>query len=76
MNHSLPDSSVHGILQAGILEWGAISSPGNLPSPGIEPVSLLSLALAGGFFTSSATWEAQYTNKYMVFLYRVTFPGG
>ena len=25
--------------------------------PGIEPVSPASLALAGGFFTTSATWE-------------------
>ena len=33
--------------------------PGDLPDPGIEPVSLLSPALAGGFFTISATWEAQ-----------------
>ena len=33
-------------------------SPGALPSPRIEPVSLLSLALAGGFFTTSTAWEA------------------
>jgi len=32
--------------------------PGDLPDPGINPVSLMSLALAGGFFTTSATWEA------------------
>ena len=32
--------------------------PGDLPDPGTEPVSLLSPALAGGFFTTSATWEA------------------
>ena len=25
MNHSLPDSSIHGILQARVLEWGAIA---------------------------------------------------
>jgi len=31
---------------------------GNLPDPGIEPPSLVSPALAGGFFTTSATWEA------------------
>ena len=30
--------------------------PGDLPNPGIEPASP---ALAGGFFTTSATWEAQ-----------------
>ena len=28
-------------------------SPGDLPDPGIEPVSLASPALAGGFFTSN-----------------------
>ena len=33
-------------------------SPGDLPNPGIEPVSLLSPALAGGFFTTSTTREA------------------
>ena len=39
MEYSLPGSSVHGILQAGILEWVAISSPGDLSDPGIEPTS-------------------------------------
>ena len=32
--------------------------PGDLPDPGIELVSLLSLALAGNVFTTSAPWEA------------------
>ena len=36
---SPPGSSVHGILQARILEWVAISSPGDFPNPGIEPES-------------------------------------
>ena len=31
---------------------------GDLPNPGIELAYLLSPALAGGFFTTSATWEA------------------
>ena len=33
---------------------------GNLPDPGIEPASLLSLASAGGFFffTTSTTWAS------------------
>jgi len=31
--------------------------PGDLPDPGIKPTSLMSPALAGGFFTTSATWE-------------------
>ena len=32
---------------------------GDLPDPGIKPASLMSPALAGGFFTTSTTWEAQ-----------------
>ena len=39
MDCSLLVSSVHGILQARILEWVAIPSPGDLPNPGIEPRS-------------------------------------
>ena len=33
MDRSLPGSSVHGILQARILEWVACSPPGDLPDP-------------------------------------------
>ena len=33
--------------------------PGDLPNPGIKPESLISPALAAGFFTTSTTWEAQ-----------------
>ena len=56
---SLPGSSVHGIPQARILEWVVFSPPGDLPNPGIKPASLPSPAVAGKFFTTSATWEAQ-----------------
>ena len=53
MNHSPPGSSVHGICQARILEWVAISfSGGNLLDPGIEPISPASPALAGRFYTT------------------------
>ena len=33
--------------------------PGALPDPGIKPAPLMSPALAGEFFTTSAPWEAQ-----------------
>ena len=36
MDCSLPGSSVHGILQARILEWVAIASSGDLPEPGFH----------------------------------------
>ena len=32
--------------------------PGGLPSPGIEPTSLMSPALAGRSFITGPTWEA------------------
>ena len=37
-------------------------SPGDIPDPEIELESLSSPALAGGFFTTSATWEAPVTS--------------
>ena len=39
MDPSLPGSSVHGLLQARILEYGAISFSRDLLKPGIEPGS-------------------------------------
>ena len=40
MDYSPPGSSVHGILQARILEWVAmVHGSGDLPGPGTEPVS-------------------------------------
>ena len=41
--------------------------PGDPPDPGIELTSLQSHAVAGGFFTTSATWEAQ------LYIYMYTF---
>ena len=35
--------------------------PGHLPDPEIKPMSLMSPALAGRFFTTSATWEALFS---------------
>ena len=37
MDCSPPGSSVHGILQARILEWLPCPPPGDLPYPGIKP---------------------------------------
>ena len=60
----LPGSSVHGILQARILEWVAVPSSGDLPNPGIEP----------GFTTLQAnffilTYNVMYSEK----MYHVYF---
>ena len=58
MDCSPPGSSVHGILQAKILEWVAI--PFSRVSSWCRDQTYISYisALAGEFFTTSATWEA------------------
>ena len=58
MDCSLPGSSVHGILQARKWEWVAMPSSKGSSQPGDWTRISLSLALAGRFFTTSATWEA------------------
>ena len=54
-------------------DWSGLPfpSPGDLPNPGNQPMSLMSPALAGGFFTTSTTWEAPST--YAIFLFP-TYP--
>ena len=58
MDCSPPGSSVHGILQVRVPVWLLCPPPGHLPDPGMEPWSLMSPALAGGFFITSAIWKA------------------
>ena len=58
-NSSVHNSSVHGIILARILEWVAMPSARGASNPGIDSASLVSPALAGRFFTTGATWEAQ-----------------
>ena len=54
MDSSPPGPSVHGVLKARILEWGAMFS-----SRGSSwPTSLMSPVLTGRLFTTSTTWKA------------------
>ena len=51
--------------------------PGDLPDPRIEPLSLMSPALAGGFLTTSVPWEAllkSYSNQWSLLPYIFTLP--
>ena len=64
---SLSDSFVYEVLQARILEWVATLSSRGSSNSGIEHTSLMSPALAGGFFTTSATWEAH------IYVYHIFF---
>ena len=60
MDFNPPGSSVHGISQARVLEWVAISVPGDLPDPGIELMSPASPAMAGRFFTTAPPGKPLY----------------
>jgi len=57
MDCSLPDSSVHGFSRQEYSSGLPCSLPEDLPDPGTEPTSLMSPALVGKLFTTSATWE-------------------
>ena len=56
MDCSLLGSSVHGDSPGMSTDWSGLlcTPPGDLPNPGIEPMSLTSPALARGFLTSEA----------------------
>ena len=56
MDYTPPGFSVHGILQAGVLDELPCPPPQDL-HPGTEPISLTYPVLEGRFFTST-TWEA------------------
>ena len=54
---SPPGPSAHEDSPGQKMEWLPCPPPGDLPDAGTEPTSLTSAELAGGFFTTSATWE-------------------
>ena len=74
MDCSLPGSSVHGILQAKYWSRLLCPPPGDLPDPGIEPVSLMSPALQAGSFTTelpgkpSAVTEEPNSTSSIIFI--------
>ena len=51
--------------------WSGLpcSPPGDLSDPGIEPMSLTSPALTGGFFTTSTTWKAPQESQMVKYSY-------
>ena len=59
MDCSQPDSSVHGIFQARVLEWVAMPSYRSSRPKDQTCVSCVS-CIAGRFFTHWTTWEAPY----------------
>ena len=57
---SLPGFSVHGILQARVLEWVAMRPSRGPSRPRDQPTSPVSTELAGRFFTTNTIWEVLY----------------
>ena len=59
MDYSLPDSSVHGILQARILEWVATPDPPpvDLPDSEIKPASQADSLALSHLGSPQVTWE-------------------
>ena len=55
--------------------WSGLpfSTPRDLPDPGVEPASLMSPALAGGFFTTSASWEAQLSKTWINYSFSLLY---
>ena len=74
MDCSLPGSSVNGILQARILEWVANSFSRGSSWPRDQTVSLTPPALAGRFFTTSATWETSLLSRETLFFSKCVLP--
>ena len=58
---SPPGSSVHGVLQARVLERVPRPPPGDLPDPGVEPASLLSAPSAGRFLATAPPGTSKST---------------
>ena len=63
MDCSPPGSSVHGILQAGILEWVIIFYSRGCSQ--LDLKSLVSFALAGGFNTTAPVGKLQKTHRHL-----------
>ena len=70
MDYNLPGSSVHGILQARVLEWVAISSSRGSSWPR-DLTWVSDVSCIGRFFTTCATWDA---HVYVSPLFWISFP--
>ena len=62
---SPPGSSVYGIFQARTLYWSRFPfpPPGDPPNPETEPASLMSPALAAGFFTTKPPGKTSWNKR-------------
>ena len=65
---SPPGSSIHGIFQARVLEWGAMPSSMWYSQLGTRSTTSATPALTGSFFTNSTTWEVLRHKLWQYFL--------
>ena len=65
-----PSSSLHGILQARILEWVAMPFCRDLPDPKIRPTYPVTPALQAGSLPLGH-WRSQYIYIYCVYVYKL-----
>ena len=68
---SPPGSSIHGILQARILQWVAMPSSRGFSWPKGQTLRISYVSSTGKFFTPGATWDAPL-NLFTVFKMRCT----
>ena len=66
MDYSPPGTSVHGIFQARILEWVAISYSRGSSRPRDQTFIYCVYMLAGGFFAIERTWGAPWIESYIM----------
>ena len=73
MDCSLPVSSLHGVPQARILEWLAVSYSKGCSGLSTESASLKSPAFSGGFFTMAPPGKpiCKYTYMNIENLYKI-----
>ena len=68
MDYNLPGSSeILRFFRQEYLSGLPCLPRGNLPDPDVQPMSFMSPALAGRFFTTSTTWEA-WMHVYMLII--------
>ena len=67
MDYSPPGSSVQRIFQSRYLNELLFPTPGNLPNPGIEPVTPVSPASAGEFCTAEPAGKTLKKHYWFVY---------
>ena len=71
MDGSPPGASVHGLLQAKVLEWVSKPSCRDLPHPGVKREPRV---LAGGFFTTELPGKPKENAPWLILVRKCELP--